>query len=127
MSSLAYEETEYSGSLDPNKYTAMFDFTDDNHAIAVTVKGPCPRCAHTSTDGHPLYRFHGFSPDSTDKAALRDFGREVQRQIAEKKVEEVKGVVRADLLCQCKEAHTHQPKLGDGCGASWTLEVEVPA
>lgn len=120
-----YKEVEWNGEIDLSAYHVEFEFGDDERfALAVEVTGPCPRCGHTSTDGHPLFRFDGFGPSTRDSAAYTRFLSEIDEMLHAGELDPVIEH-RADLLCKCDKPHKGQEKLGAGCGASWSLTTKV--
>ncbi|MGN9787979.1 hypothetical protein ACTMTF_41635 [Nonomuraea sp. ZG12] len=123
---MRYTPAEWDGEIDVNAYRAAFEFgADGRYALEVEVEGPCPACHHPSVDGHPLFRLDGFGPGGRGSAAHRAYLAELDELLHEGELEEVT-VHEADLLCKCEEPHEGQPGAGSGCGASWSLTVEVP-
>jgi hypothetical protein len=49
----------------------MRSLSIEHYALAVSVRGPCPRCHHETEDGHPLYRSDGFLALRRGSAAYR--------------------------------------------------------
>ncbi|MBO0831344.1 MAG: hypothetical protein J2P29_05175 [Actinobacteria bacterium] len=126
MSSCRYDPTEWNGAVDVTTYEVGFEFGEDGrYALEVDVTGPCPRCGHVTTDGHPLFHFDGFAPGDRDSVAHRAVLAEVDELLHAGELP-YKTSYRADLLCKCGEAHDGQPSRASGCGVSWSLTVSVP-
>ena len=126
MSEWVYKPQEWDGEVDKSKYRAEFEFGPDGlYALEVEVTGPCPRCHHQTTDGHPLFRPEGFNATRRDSPAYRAFLAELDGLLHAGELEEL-AQYRADLLCRCGEVHEGQPDRNAGCGISWSLMVTVP-
>lgn len=80
---------------------AAVDFTPQKFEYAVVLSGRCPRCGHPSTTTlvNEVYR--------RDVPALDPGYRTV--------------------LCECEAVHPSRPAERRGCGAYWTLRLEVEA
>jgi hypothetical protein len=127
MTDCPYEQREWNGVIDKEEYVAEFEYgADGRYALEVEVTGPCPRCRHRSSDGHPLFRVDGFNGGLRGTSGYRTLLAELDDLLHAGELTEV-SETRADLLCRCSKVHDGQPERGSGCGASWSLLVKAPS